>query len=193
MDRNGMRRREALLLPLFPLAGAAFAPSVARAANGSRALVAYLSRSGNTRVVAGQLSRRYQTDLFEIRTAEPYPDDYEATVARARRERDAGAMPMLAGGVPDIARYETVFLGFPIWGSTMPAPMRSFLAQHDLSGKTVVPFITYGSSGSRDAPQIVAALAPNARVTEAFILKCDQERDTLNSLSEWLSGMAPQL
>ena len=99
-------------------------PAAGQSAGDGRTLVAFLSRSGNTRVIAGQLQRRFGADLFEIRTAEPYPADYEETVARAERERDAAATPALAEGVADIGGYETVFLGFPIWGMALPAPVQ---------------------------------------------------------------------
>jgi flavodoxin len=188
-DEPDMTRRAALLLPLL----AAAAPAAAQGAGDARTLVAFLSRSGNTRVVAGQLQRRFGADLFEIRTMEPYPADYEATVARAQRERDAAATPPLAETIPDIARYETVFLGFPIWGMALPAPVRTFLAAHDLAGKTLVPFITHGGYGAGSAPATVAELAPGARLVAPFVLEADQERATMNAVDAWLATVEPQL
>ena len=197
LRRNGISRRHALLAPLLPILGAGLAWAVgsaqAQERSNSRTLVTYLSRSGNTRVIAGQLSRRYNADLFEIRTAVPYPEDYEETVERAQLQRDEAATPELAESVADIARYERVFLGFPIWGGALPAPLRTFLTTHDLSGKTVVPFITHGGYGPGSAQQTVADLAPRARLVEAFVLECDQERDTLNRVSAWLQKVEPQL
>jgi hypothetical protein len=95
--------------------------------NGSRTLVAYFSRSGNTRVVAGLIHRSLRTDLFEIRPATPYPEDYLATVEQARLERDSGRERALEARVSNIGDYDTVFLGFPIWGETTPPVMRAFL------------------------------------------------------------------
>lgn len=69
-------------------------------------LVAYLSRSGNTRVVAGQSKRALTADLFEIRTATPWPEDYEEMVARASRMRESATPPPLAASVSGIAKYE---------------------------------------------------------------------------------------
>lgn len=140
-----MSRRVALGAPAaMLLAASACAAQETTAANGSRILVAYFTRSGNTRVIAGQLHRELKTDLFEIRSAKPYPEDYEQTVEQARQERDAGVRPPLKATVPNIAAYDTVFLCFPIWGETAPPIIRSFLAAHDLSGKTVRPVITHG-------------------------------------------------
>ena len=113
----------------------------------SKVLVAYFTRTGNTRVIARQIQRALRADLFEIEPAEPYPEDYEETVAQAVRERDSGYRPPLKASVPNIGLYEVVFLGFPIWGETAPPVIRSFLSQHDLSGKTLVPFITHGGYG----------------------------------------------
>src|SRR5690606_20897018 len=114
---------------------------------GSRILVAYFSRSGNTRVVAGLIHRALRTDLFEIRPAAAYPEDYLETVEQARQERDRGDEPALAAKVASIAEYDTLYLGFPIGGETAPPPIRSFLKAHDLSGKTVIPFVTPGGYG----------------------------------------------
>ena len=87
---------------------------------GSKSLVAYFSRSGNTRVIAGLIQRARHADLFEILPASPYPEDYLATVAQATEERDRGVEPPLASKMPNIAVYDTVYLGFPIWGETAP-------------------------------------------------------------------------
>jgi flavodoxin len=191
IDKPTMSRRHALsslALPLIAASGASFAAAPApQRGSGSPALVAYLSRSGNTRVIAGQLHRRFPSDLFEIRVADPYPDDYEEAVARASRERTASASPALADRVSSMAGYDTVFLGFPIWGMALPAPVRSFLTTHDLGGKRVLPFVTHGGYGVGNALGTLAELAPQARVSEPFVLKCDQERDTLNQVSAWLT------
>jgi flavodoxin len=154
----------------------------------NKKLVAYLSRSGNTRVVAGQLQRRFSADLFEIRMAVAWPDDYEEMVAWASRLRESGETPRLAESVTHISNYDTIFLGSPIWGSALPAPVRTFLTTRDLSGKTLVPFLTYGCCGAGNAPETIAQLAPKARILKPFILKCDQERDTLNSVAAWLES-----
>jgi flavodoxin len=199
-DEPDMTRRRALrslTLPslLLPVLGAGTAATSATAQEGGdgSTLVAFLSRSGNTRVVAGQLQRRFGADLFEIRTAEPYPADYEETVARAQRERDAEATPPLAERLADVGGYETVFLGFPVWGMALPAPVRTFLATHDLSGKTLVPFITHGGYGTGSAPETLAALAPRARIVTPFVREMDQERATMTAVADWLAAVGPEL
>ena len=155
----------------------------------SKVLVAYFTRTGNTRVIAHQIHRALRADLFEIEPAEPYPQEYEATVSQAVRERDGNYRPALKAEVADIRSYETVFLGLPIWGETAPPVIRSFLSQHDLSGKTLVPFITHGGYGQGRSMRVVREHAPRASVLNPFVMEADQERRTLTQVSRWLSGV----
>ena len=152
----------------------------------SRTLLAYFSRSGNTRVVAGLIHRRLGTDLFEIRPAKPYPEDYLETVDQARRERDSGHEPALETVVANMADYDTVFLGFPIWGETTPPIIRTFLSAHDLSGKTLIPFVTHGGYGLGNSASILASHAPKARLGAGFSMQADQERQTMERVTSWL-------
>ena len=151
-----------------------------------RVLVAYFSRSGNTRVVAGLLQRAFKADVFEIRAARPYPVEYLATVEQARQERDSGFEPTLASGVLDLSHYDTVFLGFPISGKTVPPVIRSFLACHDLAGKTLTPFVTHGGYGIGNSLAVLTRHAPRANFGSPFVMEADQERRTMNLASEWL-------
>jgi flavodoxin len=162
----------------------------AEAASGSgKVLVAYFTRTGNTRVIARQIRRALDADLFEIQPAEAYPEDYEETVAQATRERESGFEPPLAARARNMERYEMVFLGFPIWGMSAPSVIRSFLSEHDLSGKTLVPFITHGGYGLGQSLSVVSEHAPQARLLEGFSMEADQERSTLEQVTGWLGGV----
>jgi len=192
MNEISIGRRDSLKRGLLIAlsGGGVIAPSSGRtqqAPGDAKVLVAYMSRTGNTRVIAGQIARANQADLFEILPAQPYPEDYRQTVDQAKRESDAGHEPPLRATVPAIASYQVVFLGFPIWGMTAPPPIRSFLAQHDLAGRTVVPFITHGGYGTGQSLSVLAQKAPRARITDAFVMKADQERETLERVTQWLA------
>lgn len=184
------RRMVMAALATLPLSGAIAAPSGETGdlrRTGSRTLVAYFSRSGNTRVVAGLIHRTLRTDLFEIRPAAPYPEDYLETVELAWQERDRGIERALAAKVPGIADYDTVFLGFPIWGETAPPVIRAFLSAHDLSGKTLIPFVTHGGYGLGNSLSVLARLAPGANLRQGFAMEADQERRTMNQVNDWLN------
>src|SRR5688500_15162712 len=104
-----MSKRAARLTRRTVMTGLAAVPAAGLAsAKRSKSLVAYLSRSGNTRVVAGLIQRAVGADLFEIQPATPYPDDYLKTVAKATAERDQGFEPPLVARVSGITQYDTV-------------------------------------------------------------------------------------
>lgn len=191
-----LSRRKALqssilvsLMAGLSLQATSSSPSAQQIPSRSKVLVAYFSRTGNTRVVAGQIRRALGADLFEIQPAEPYSDDYEATVSQAQKERDTGYEPPLQGTVPNIGTYDVIFLGFPIWGMTAPPVIRSFLSGHNLAEKTLVPFITHGGYGVGQSLAIVAQHAPQARLVAGFSKQADQERETLAQVTRWLAGV----
>lgn len=189
-NHDSNRRAVMAALAALPLGGAAAGAQGNDAQRTSaRILVAYFSRSGNTRVVAGLIQRARGTDIFEIRPASPYPDDYLETVEQARNERDNGYKPALAARVPRIADYDTVFLGFPIWGETAPPVIRSFLSEHDLSGKTLIPFVTHGGYGLGNSMSVLASQAAKAHLLAGFTMEADQERRTMERVTSWLSGV----
>ncbi len=156
---------------------------------GSTPLVAYFSRSGNTRIVACLIHRALGTDLFEIQPSTPYPEDYLACVEEAQQERDSGRERPLAGTVMDIARYDTIFLGFPIWGETTPPVIRAFLSSHNLSGKVLIPFVTHGGYGLGNSHRVLARRAPKAHLHKGFVMEADQERRTMNQVNDWLKSI----
>ncbi len=183
-------RRKMLATPaLLSLASATAASANQAQANArSETLVVYFTRSGNTAVVARQIRRAVGADLFEINPAEPYPEDYEETVAQSQRERDADFEPKLKRTVADIAAYRTIYLGFPIWSQTAPPVIRSFLSAHDLTGKRLVPFVTHGGYGLGNSQSVLAEHAPDAQLEKGFSMEADQERRTLTQVTDWLAA-----
>ena len=171
--------------PLMALAGNSDSNEAAQP--NSRILVAYFSRSGNTRVIAGLIQRGLRADVFEIRPAYPYPEDYLQTVEQARQERDSGFEPALQSKVRDISHYDTVLLGFPIWGETLPPVVRSFLSAHDLTGKTIIPFGTHGGYGLGISRRVLERHAPKSKVIDGFVMEDTQERKTMERVNAWLS------
>jgi len=188
--QNGLARRKLLTALSLTAAGLALAAGRSSAQEQSpsvgKTLVAYYSRTGNTAVIARQIRRVQDATLFEIMTEMPYPEDYQETVAQARRETLADNLPPLGHFVADIKRYDTIYLGMPIWGMTAPPVIRSFLRAHDLSGKVVLPFITHGGYGLGNSIEVLQAHMPEADLRPAFSMEADQERRTLEQVSGWL-------
>ena len=189
MEHDPTRRRVITALAGLTLANISL-PSAASGSenvqNNSSILVAYLSRSGNTRVIAGVIQRSLKTHIFEIEPAIPYPKDYFQTVEQAKNERSQGIKPALKNRVSDIERYETIYLGFPIWGASVPPVVQTFLSAHSFADKRLIPFITHGGYGNGDSINILAKLAPTARWEKPLIIECDQERRTTEMVIHWL-------
>lgn len=167
--------------------------SLASAATGStnvqgnsHILVAYFSRSGNTRVIAGVIHRSLKTDLLEIEPATPYPEDYFQTVEQAKNERSRGIKPALKNSGIDIDRYETVYLGFPVWASTVPPVVQTFLSSYKFTGKALIPFITHSGYGKGDSDEILENFAPDAHREAPLVIECDQEQRTTETVMSWL-------
>ena len=134
----------------------------------SKSLVVFYSQTGSTKKVADAFQKARNADVFEIKTATPYPSTYDSTVAAVRVQRESKQWPALANPKADLAKYDTVFLGYPIMFGTFAPPIYSFLDSNDLSGKVVVPFCTYGSGGRKASASELKTLAPNANVTLAY-------------------------
>lgn len=103
--------------------------------------VGYVER-GNTAVLADMIASKTGSDVFEIVPAQPYPEDYDECLDVAIAERNANARPAYSGEV-DLAPYETVYLGYPLWWRDLPMCVRTFLESHDWAGKQIRPFCTY--------------------------------------------------
>jgi len=144
------------------------APKSAEVEPASKSLVVYYSQTGSTKKVAETIQKEKNADIFEIELVKPYPSTYDSTVATVREEREAKQWPLLLKPKADLAKYDTVYLGYPIMFGSFAPPVHSFLDSNDLSGKVVVPFCTYGSGGRKASAEELRTLEPGAKVTLAF-------------------------
>lgn len=145
---------------------------------GRKVLVAYYSATGTTKAVAEKIADLLGADLFAIEPSDPYSSgdlDWTNKSSRVCKEHDTifgskangtataadvGKLPvMLKSAAPDFARYDTVFIGYPIWWGIAAWPANAFAAQNDFSGKTVIPFSTAMSSGIGRSGELLKDLA----------------------------------
>ncbi len=149
-------------------------------------LVVYFSHSGNTRVVAEQIARATGADVFEIVPEKPYPTDYDTVVDQARKEIAAGVRPTLKNDMPDIGKYDVVFVGSPCWWATVAPPVTTFLASHDFAGKTVAPFMTHEGSRMGRSEADIRSLCPGAVVVGGLPVRGSSVRNAAPIVEEWL-------
>ena len=149
-------------------------------------LVAYFSYSGNTREIANQIHKIVGGDIFEIQSVKPYPTDYDAVVKQARQELASGYRPVLKTKVDNIKSYDVIFIGYPNWCSTIPAPVKTFLSEYDFSGKTVVPFCTHGGGGLGRSVIDISNLCQKSTLPDSFAILGSEVKTAQNKVSEWL-------
>lgn len=136
---------------------------------GTRVAVIYFSCTGNTRTAAERIRDLTGADLIELVPEQPYTSqdlDYNDESCRANQEqKDPAARPRIAGQPLDLSQYGTIYLGYPIWQGTAPRIINTFLDSYDLTGKTIRPFCTSGSSGIETSVADIRAAAPGVDVT----------------------------
>ena len=154
--------------------------------NSAKALVVYFSCTGNTKAVAGKIAELADADLYEIVPETPYTADdlnYSNDNCRANKEmNDSSSRPKIGSKTIDFSQYDTIYLGYPIWWGTMPKIINTFLDSYDLSGKTVHPFCTSGSSGISTSVAAIKNEEPGAVVTDG--LRAAGETDS--AIDKWI-------
>ena len=165
-----------------------------------RGLVAYFSRPGenyyyggrrnlqvgNTEVLARIIDGLIDCDLYRIEAADPYSDDYDATVARNVNEQNSDARPAIANPLDSISQYDTLLVGSPIWNVRPPMIMTTFLESYDFTGKTVHPFVTYAVTGLGQTKAVYTAALPGARLQPGLALRGEEAADHRADVEAWL-------
>lgn len=183
----------------------------------SNILIAYFSRVGNTAypdgidattsasVVAGQTQQYGTTEyiarmiqqqtggqLHRIETKETYPTDFDEVVDQNHNEMNNGILPELKESSLDISRYDTVFIGYPVWSMDAPQAVLSFLKEYDLSGKKVVPFCTHDGYGAGSSYRTIAEACPQAEVLDGIAIESDSVSTAVQTVTGWLASIGIQ-
>ena len=156
-----------------------------------KTVVAYFSAGGVTAKVAEKLAKGIGADLFEIVPETRYTDaDFNWMDKKSRSTvemNDRNSRPAISSNVENMAAYEVVFVGFPVWWYREPSIIDTFMEAYDFGGKTVIPFATSGGSGLGDSAKNMQALAPGAEVQEGRKFSASASADELTGwASTWL-------
>ena len=143
---------------------------------------------GNTKIVADYISEITGADQFEIIAEKNYDMPYMDLIKVAQDEAKTGELPAYKGDV-DIAPYDIIFIGGPIWWGTYPQVMFTFFKDHDLSGKTVIPFTTHEGSGLASTVRDVKKVWPKATVKDGFAIYGHEVRSGKAKVEKWLKGL----
>ena len=151
----------------------------------SKKLVAYFSASGVTKSYAEKLAKAADADLFEIKPEVPYTKadlDWMDKNSRSTVEmKNPDSRPEIAEKLADMAKYDTVFLGFPIWWYVAPTIVDTFLESYDFSNKTIIPFATSGGSGMGKTSDVLRKVCPDADIKDGKVINNMPE----SALADW--------
>lgn len=184
------------------VAGSATSDATSPAPADATAAVVFYSRAGenynvgvvevgNTAKVAQEIAAQTGAALLEVQPANAYPDAYDECCDVALAEQDDGARPALQQ-TPDLAAYDTIYLGYPIWWGDLPMAMYTLLEAVDLSGKAIHPFNTHEGSGNAGTYETIAGLCPDATVGEGLAIRGtvaqNEPEAVADAVRSWLAG-----
>lgn len=153
---------------------------------GKKILVAYYSWGGNTKAVGDYIAQKTGADVYQIEPLKAYPTDYEACVSEVNRHGSTYE-PELKPTQTSVGDYDVIFVGTPCWWGTIANPLRTFLYHNSFEGKTVIPFMTNGTSGKR--LQEVKKLCTGATVLDGLSIynryQVETKVNTPDNMGDW--------
>ena len=176
-----------------------------KTAAGSNAIVVYFSRTGeqysvgvidegNTAIVAKMIAEKTGADIFEILPeTDYYPYTYTELTEVAKKEQNENARPAIGSALPVMSKYDTVFIGAPVWWGDWPMIMYTFFESTDLSGKKLIPFSTHEGSGLSGFDGKLSAAVPDAELLTGLAVRgsgCQNDKAGVKSkVDEWISSL----
>ena len=154
-----------------------------------KVLIAYFSATNNTEGIANHLDAILDADLYEITPETPYTSadlNYNTDCRANREQNDASARPAISGSVDNMEQYDVIFLGYPIWWGQAPKIIYTFVESYNLSGKTIVPFCTSGSSGIGSSAMNIHSLANGATWLDGRRFSGSASRSTVET---WVNDL----
>ena len=175
-----------LIMTLFGISPCVFAQDGKVDIKGKKVLVAYYSWGGNTKAVGDYIAQKVGADVYQIEPLKAYPTDYGACVSEVNRHGSAYE-PELKPAQINVGDYDIIFAGTPCWWGTIANPLHTFLHRNSFKGKTVIPFMTNGTSGKR--LQDVKKLCTGATVLDGLSIynryQVETKVNTPNNMGDW--------
>lgn len=146
-------------------------------------------KEGNTKLVAEEVKKLTGGDIFEIVPEKSYDMPYDKLTEVAKDEAEKKEFPAFKGEIKDINKYDTVFVGGPIWWGTYPRVMFTFFSKYNLNGKTIIPFTTHEGSGLGNVVEDLKNQYPDATVTNGFSIAGHDVRTGMDKVDDWINEM----
>ena len=166
--------------------------SVGEAGGATKSLVCYFSATGTTADAANRLAKISGGDIYEIKPVERYTDadlDWRDTTSRSYVEmHDLKSRPAIVDYVPDLGQYDIVYIGYPNWWNTHPTIINTFIESADLSGKTIVPFMTSGGSDIVNSEKQLSETYPTLTFAKGMLMNHVSDEE----IQAWVDGIKKQ-
>jgi flavodoxin len=153
---------------------------------GKKTLIVYYSWGGNTRQIVDQIRKTIQADVFELKTVDPYPEEYRPTTVQAKREQETGYRPPLSTKIDNLDAYDVIIIGSPNWWGTVAMPVFTFLESYTLSGKTIAMYITHEGSRLGNSMDDLRKLCPSSTVLEGLAIRGGSVGSAQKDVDAWL-------
>ncbi len=156
----------------------------------TKVLVAYMTWSGHLRTLAEWVADESKGELFRILTVNPYPESYTEAIMRSKEELNNNTLPELATHIPPeiMAKYNTIYIGFPIWWYDVPMPVRTFAKEYDFAGKKIIPFFSHqGTSDGGQSAKTLKAIFPKSEVVSDMLsIRGTKAKDSEAAVRAWV-------
>ena len=143
---------------------------------------------GNVRVICEVLETLIDADVYEIKEVNPYPINYRECTKRAQDELRSNARPAILESISNIDDYNTIYLAYPNWWSTMPMIVKTFLESYDLSNKDIYPICSHEGSGMGQSESDLKKLCPNSVIHKGLSIHGSHVDQCKEQLERWLGG-----
>lgn len=155
----------------------------------TKSLIVYYSQNGTTKTVAEQLQAETGADIELVEAQKPYDGDYDQTIKRCQEEMAAGTNAEIKPLKANIADYDTIYVGYPVWFGTYAPPMATLIKTANLDGKVVIPFCTFGSGGVTETVATLRKAQPKATVLDGFGIRSARIAKLVPELQQYLVNL----
>jgi flavodoxin len=177
------------LIVYFSLRGNSVSDKAVDASTSASIMVGRKGPIGTTEHIAGMIQDTVGGDIHLIQTMEPYPDDFNAVIERNHDEINKNYLPPLKTSNLNVEQYDTVFIGYPVWATTVPQAILSFLSENNLSGKTIIPFCTHDGYGSGRSYAAIQKVCPDTSMLEGIAIEAKDVPAAKTMVLSWLNSI----
>lgn len=146
-------------------------------------------RYGTTEYIAGIIRQSVGGELHLIETKDYYPEVFDEVTEKNHDEMEEDYLPPLKESSLDISKYDTVFIGYPVWAAEVPQAVLSFLEKYDLSGKTVIPFCTHDGYGAGNSYETVEKASHAGKCLDGIAVEAGDVPSAQETVANWLDSI----